>query len=542
MIDFKNLRKIISIIVIGSFIFQSPMLLQSQQEDDIRNILEEAKELYNDSDYKGSKEKLDEIIKLMEGFNSPWKYIWGECYLLLGAIYEKKGEKILAEENYLRAKKKYGVESIEGIDLESLTIYKKIVKEVKEGIIEKSGTKRKKKFPWLLVTGGVVVIIVAVIFLTQKKKYTLSVTRGEGVDGSPISGSFKYKKGESVNYSYSLRPGYNNLVVTLDGSPQSTSGIISMKGNHALSASATANVVSFVTDKDNIEIPEGGTASFNVSLSAQPQADVNVTASVASGDSDITVQSFSNPRFTTSDWNQPRTVTLAASEDSDLINGTASIRISANGIDDKTITVTEKDNDFLRFVTDTESVTVPEGRTNSFNVKLSSQPLSDIQATVTRVSGDSDITVKSGQNLTFTSSNWETFQTVTLRAANDSDTVNDQATIRISAPGVPYKDITAIEDDDDRGGCTISVSISSPANDSPVSGTETIRASVSGTCEIDRVEFFVDNILIHTDTTPPYTASWNTSKEWEGSHNVRVVAHSTTGKTASDAITVTVTR
>ncbi|MGE5339981.1 MAG: Ig-like domain-containing protein [Candidatus Omnitrophota bacterium] len=99
------------------------------------------------------------------------------------------------------------------------------------------------------------------------------------------------------------------------------------------------------------------------------------------------------------------------------------------------------------FLTNTESVGVPEGGQNTFMVKLSEQPLSDIAATVTRQSGDTDITVFSGGNLTFTSSNWNTYQTVTLKAAADDDATNGQTIVRISATNVPDKDIIATEQD-----------------------------------------------------------------------------------------------
>ena len=88
------------------------------------------------------------------------------------------------------------------------------------------------------------------------------------------------------------------------------------------------------------------------------------------------------------------------------------------------------------FVTDRDSVTVPEGGTTTFQVKLNQQPPSTVTATVSRVSGDTDITVQSGASLTFTTANWGTYQTVTLAGAEDADTTSGTATIRISAGGL----------------------------------------------------------------------------------------------------------
>jgi tetratricopeptide (TPR) repeat protein len=102
------------------------------------------------------------------------------------------------------------------------------------------------------------------------------------------------------------------------------------------------------------------------------------------------------------------------------------------------------------FVTSTETVTVPEGGQGTFQVKLSERPAAAVAAVVGWFSGDTDISVISGQNLTFTGENWDSFQGVTLKAADDSDTENGEAVFRISAAGIPDKDIVAVEQD--RGG------------------------------------------------------------------------------------------
>jgi hypothetical protein len=63
------------------------------------------------------------------------------------------------------------------------------------------------------------------------------------------------------------------------------------------------------------------------------------------------------------------------------------------------------------------------------------------------LSGDTDISIQSGSNLTFSPSNWNSYQTVTLAAGDDLDDLNGTAIIRIDAPIIPYKDVTATEQD-----------------------------------------------------------------------------------------------
>ncbi|MEN6425146.1 MAG: SBBP repeat-containing protein [Phycisphaerales bacterium] len=207
--------------------------------------------------------------------------------------------------------------------------------------------------------------------------------------------------------------------------------------------------VSILTDADSLTVPEASTRTFGVKLSAQPDSEVLVSVSWVSGDSDISVTGGSSLTFTTVDWDTYQTVTLSAAEDVDVANGTATIRCSASGLSDRDVTATEEDNDSLAIVTSVDSLTLPEGLTAEFGVKLSAQPDSDVVVTVSWVSGDADISVIGGSGLTFTTVTWDSYQTVTLSAAEDADATNGTTTIRCSASGLSDRDVTATEADTD---------------------------------------------------------------------------------------------
>ncbi|MGP4098080.1 glycoside hydrolase family 48 protein [Nonomuraea sp. KM90] len=98
------------------------------------------------------------------------------------------------------------------------------------------------------------------------------------------------------------------------------------------------------------------------------------------------------------------------------------------------------------------TLSVPEAGTATFGVKLSQAPSSNVTVTTARASGDADVTVSAGASLTFTPSNWNTAQNVTLAAANDGDTTSGSAVIRVSATGYTPVDVAASEADDDVGG------------------------------------------------------------------------------------------
>ncbi|UCG47566.1 MAG: right-handed parallel beta-helix repeat-containing protein, partial [Phycisphaerales bacterium] len=99
---------------------------------------------------------------------------------------------------------------------------------------------------------------------------------------------------------------------------------------------------------------------------------------------------------------------------------------------------------------DTQSIKVPEGETASFTVALSSDPKGPLTVSVNRYSGDSDITIKSGQALSFDSANFDQPQKVTVAAAEDDDFLHGRALLYVTAPGLPTAGVTVEEIDNER--------------------------------------------------------------------------------------------
>ncbi|MEV6494764.1 glycoside hydrolase family 48 protein, partial [Actinoplanes sp. NPDC051633] len=93
------------------------------------------------------------------------------------------------------------------------------------------------------------------------------------------------------------------------------------------------------------------------------------------------------------------------------------------------------------------AVTVPEGGTGTFNLKLSAAPTSNVTVALART-GDADVTV-SPATATLTPANWNTGVTATVAAAQDTDTVSGSATITASATGYEPLAVSATELDDD---------------------------------------------------------------------------------------------
>lgn len=100
----------------------------------------------------------------------------------------------------------------------------------------------------------------------------------------------------------------------------------------------TENIAVTVTDDDtpaltltadSLTVPEGGTASVDVSLATLPSDSVTVT--VASVDTAAATAAPSSLTFTTGDWNAPQTVTVSGTDDADYHDTTTTVSLTSSG-------------------------------------------------------------------------------------------------------------------------------------------------------------------------------------------------------------------
>jgi arylsulfatase len=100
-------------------------------------------------------------------------------------------------------------------------------------------------------------------------------------------------------------------------------------------------------------------------------------------------------------------------------------------------------------VVETATVPVNEGGSGSLRIRLIENPVTTRAVTVARVSGDTDVTVSGSGQVTFTPSNWNSWQTVTLLGAEDGDTLHGSATLHITGSWLPLREVYAREVDND---------------------------------------------------------------------------------------------
>lgn len=211
----------------------------------------------------------------------------------------------------------------------------------------------------------------------------------------------------------------------------------------------TGTAQNVIVQPTALNVQEGGSSVVSVRLAQAPASNVTVTASRVSGDTDITVASGASLTFTPANFATPQLITIAGAEDGDLENDTATIRVFAPGIASYDLFVNGVDNDEAQLVVSTTSLSVNEGGSNTFTVRLANAPAVNTTVNVARTAGDSDVAVSGGASLVFTTGDFATPQTVTISAAEDADNTNDSATITISTAGEVPRDVSVTVIDND---------------------------------------------------------------------------------------------
>ena len=137
-----------------------------------------------------------------------------------------------------------------------------------------------------------------------------------------------------------------------------------------------------------------------------------------------------------------KTFTLTpTADDRDEDDESLTIDGSVTGLSVTATTVTIEDDDTAGVTVSPTTLTVAEGESSSYTVVLTSQPSGNVTVTPSRT-GSTDVTVSTSP-LTFTTQNWSTAQTVTVQTAQDTDALNDTATVSHAVSGADYGTVTA---------------------------------------------------------------------------------------------------
>ena len=191
-----------------------------------------------------------------------------------------------------------------------------------------------------------------------------------------------------------------------------------------------------VLSKTSMSVRDNGSSdSLSVRLSKQPTGTVTVTVGFVDATENDATLSTSSLTFTTSTWNTDQTVTVTGLNDGGSSPQTAPFILDPSGADydnAATVTVSVTVSRYVPVVLSATDLTVAEGSSVTFQVKLATQPTGTVTIAIQK--SNSDITVQP-TSLTFTTSTWDTNQTVTVNGVDDSNNADETATITVNPSG-----------------------------------------------------------------------------------------------------------
>ena len=201
-----------------------------------------------------------------------------------------------------------------------------------------------------------------------------------------------------------------------------------------------------------VTVPEaGGRGTYTMKLDGQPTG--NVTVTVASSNASAAAVTPGSLTFTPSNWNAPQTVTVTGVDDSIRGDRSATITHTASGggyddVEVGSVSVTVTDDDGMIF--SRRSVTVAEADGSAtYTVRLQTQPAGNV--TVTVASSNASAAAVTPESLTFTPSNWNAPQTVTVTGVDDDldNGLSRSAEIAHTGYGSPENVTVRVTDDED---------------------------------------------------------------------------------------------
>ena len=300
-----------------------------------------------------------------------------------------------------------------------------------------------------------------------------------------------------------------------------------------------------VTDKDapnlllmptSLPIDEGGDDTYTVQLATLPSADVTVSIRAGSG----APLSLDKPSltFTTNTWNSPQTVRVTAGQDPDAAPNSATLTHTASGGDYGSVraelTVNVADDDTPDLLLSTNSLSINENGSETYTVKLVTQPTATVTVTISGWSG-TDLSLNR-PTLTFSRTTWNAPQTVRVTARADMDMDNDNETLTHTASGGDYgsvgKALPVTVTDDDVPNLLLSPGSLTLNEGDDKTYTVKLATQPSGNVTVSVGGWTGTDLTLDKDELTYNTTTWNRAQ------TVRVTANDDTDKT-DDSETLT---
>ena len=274
-------------------------------------------------------------------------------------------------------------------------------------------------------------------------------------NGAVAPASLRQESDQTFKFEVEPETEGDIIIQILDQAVQDDAGNLSAAASLTVQFEEIAAAV-LISDTA-LRLTEGETdTSLSLVLATQPTATVTLTFATNPSDL-ITVDS--ELTFDTANWDAPQSLTIKAHDDSQFGDQNTTLTVSTTSDDpdygslsSQDLSITVEDTDVAAFVINPSPATVTEASSGTFAVALETEPASTVELALGS-SNPSILTVSDGAKLTFSTSNWDTPQTVTLTAANNDSIGDAEASISLIATGAEYDGLSAsvrvlITDDD----------------------------------------------------------------------------------------------
>ena len=261
-----------------------------------------------------------------------------------------------------------------------------------------------------------------------------------------------------------------------------------------LTASLTVEVfgtTATTLSQESLVIVEGLTGTYTIVLNSEPAADVEIE--MVSDNVDVTVTPPSLT-FTSSNWSVAQTATVAAAQDDDIADDSATISHRATSsdtdyhdiyINDISVTVADDDLPTVTLVLSPSSIDENGGSstvTATLDYALSETTTVTVSATAVSPAVPGDFTLSTNKELIIAAGQKESTGTVTITAMNNNVDAPDKS-VTVSATVSNSQEVTAPSDVtltilDDEGTPTVTLALSA-SSIGENGGSSTVTASLN---------------------------------------------------------------
>ena len=406
--------------------------------------------------------------------------------------------------------------------------------------------------------------------LSGKSSEAVTLTVGASPNSPAVAGDFTLSDDVELTIAAGATSSTGTVTITakdndVDAPDKTVTVSATASGGNGVSAPANqtltitdnegAPTVSLILEPSSIS-EDGGSTTVTATLSSTSSEALTLTVAAApvspAVSGDFTLSTNKTLTIAAGATTSTGTVTITAKDnDVDAPDKTVTVTATAsggNGVvapDDQTLTIT--DDDTKGVTLSKTSVTVAEsgsGNSTTYTVALDSQPTAAVTVTVASADDTAAKVHKSGGttpvasvDLTFTTGNWDTAQTVTVTAVDDAfDNVGDKRETKIThtagATG-GYDGVTKdlpvrVNDDDGAAVINLSLNPTSVAEDAGSAQEITVTATIAGGTR------YADAQTIAVKVGESGSATSGTDYEAVSDFNITIAANAASGSASFD--------